>query len=567
MSTFDVHIQRFNDAMKFLLAIKSLDSILLVKEQRTPPRPGLFFYKPTRRWRKVPEYGGSFSEKELTEHVEKNLESLQRSVQNFIKANPDSDAAKIMKPVVGKLDHALDGKDSYAEILDAINQTDKLHSSKLFTRLRNKFWKLHELVHEGEDESVYAEEEKATKAYISKETAYFTRAFNNLLSKFPDSALSDACMKGLEAAKGIAVGKDGSYDEMQSVLVEIAELHSSKGFTQLGNRFKKLKENVGGDVSAVVTTVSEQKKPIQSKTKTKKQPKIETIPQKTPEMIAEDSAPLKMDMDSIGLADFNKGTFNLLSDHNSNLKGIGVKWPTTKDGVRSLVQEHFGDFDYEQPMKRMLEDSDIFIAIKDANLIKVINDRFLSSTESGKGTFSHKSWKRFKEDERQLYGYPDNSNENTIDPKLLPKYGFLGSKDKMDNKEIMNWGYGNTFVQLRRSAKNKASFTNGNSLDNNNNAAMIAPPISMAEPDIDLAMLSNVIVSQQVKGTPDIFESKLKEGWKDNSTWKNFTTSSYIEAQIFGELNPNDIEAVHVESTRYAKRVKESLQKVRLQSY
>ena len=130
-----------------------LIQVLMKAAPGKPPKPHLFWYEPTHRWRKKPEAGGSFSEKDLHIHVEKNLKSLQRSVRNFLKANPDSEAAKIMNPVVDRLGNALEGKNTYAEILYAINETNKLHSSKLFSGLRNKFWKLHELVHEGEEPS------------------------------------------------------------------------------------------------------------------------------------------------------------------------------------------------------------------------------------------------------------------------------------------------------------------------------------------------------------------------------------------------------------------------------
>ena len=415
-------------------SIELLQNMVMKTKSRKPPRPGLFWYEPTHRWRKKPEAGGSFSKKELNEHVEKTLSSLQSSIKEII-SNPftkgsQPEFVEIMTPIIGNISHALEGKNTYAEILNAIQTANGIHYSPAFEEVRNEFWKLHELVHEG-----------------------------------------------------------------------------SQNVQSLGHM-------------------------------------LDT-------------------MTSIGF-----GYDTILKDMNKYLPN---QWPTNKEDISDIVHQQFGEYDYNTQIKKTLDNASIFIAIRDNSLERKLNNGFKASVEVGKGTFAFNGWERYEDKEKPLFGLPERDK---LDPKNMPKYGFLASKNKMDNVSILNWGYGNTFIQLKDNLKERTTFTNGNSYSGHQlyQHNDITPPISIETPDSDITMLSLL----RNKGGKYEFNERNYSAWKKNPTWQNMIgvkiddehakkykspdpASAYIEAQIFGELNPEHIEAIHLESKAFSKQVETML--------
>ena len=266
--------------------------ILMKAPSRKPPRPGLFWYEPTHRWRKNRSHGGTFNAKELHAHVEKNLTSLQKSARNFIAANPDSEAAEIMKPVVDKFSHALDGQNTYGEILDALTEVDKTHSSKLFTRMRNKFWKLHKLVHEGEEDSDIettnesgseqipfsgyfqyrptgkwyktpehggGHSEKDFHALVKDTARYIDRALKTISSREHEKphykgliTLGNDIESASREIEKLLRGQD-THEQLDELINKIDKRHSSNLFTRVKNKFNALQDvmNAGEDIPNV----------------------------------------------------------------------------------------------------------------------------------------------------------------------------------------------------------------------------------------------------------------------------------------------------------------------------
>ena len=118
-----------------------------------PPREGLFWYEPTHRWRKIPEYGGSHSEKEFQVYVKTELKNIYASIQRTIKRGSISNkrSERLLNNTLKiLLDANTDGA-VYDRALSRLNLATKLDSKA--KPVRDRLQKLHTLVQEDHSKS------------------------------------------------------------------------------------------------------------------------------------------------------------------------------------------------------------------------------------------------------------------------------------------------------------------------------------------------------------------------------------------------------------------------------
>ena len=146
-SSTDTQIRRIQSDIRLLR--------LFIKEAPgKPPRPNLFWYEPTHRWRKKPEAGGSFDEKELHERVEKRLQSISDDIREYSSRADNKTTKDLLNEVQERLSDALSGKNTYSTILSSLGDAvDAEKEAPEMMSIRNDFWQLHHLVHEGEIEN------------------------------------------------------------------------------------------------------------------------------------------------------------------------------------------------------------------------------------------------------------------------------------------------------------------------------------------------------------------------------------------------------------------------------
>ena len=222
----------------------------------------------------------------------------------------------------------------------------------------------------------------------------------------------------------------------------------------------------------------------------------------------------------------------------------------------------FGDFDYRTAATNVIKDLSVYMAIKSSNFNKVLKDgRFKSSIETGKGTFKTVGNERFQKMEKPIFGLSDDTPHEDF-----PKYGFLASNEGMDYENIVGWGYGDMFVKFKPEVKQQATFTNGDSYDGNHGAGSMAGVSSLI--DIDpVAAVSPVL---NLSGfDKDIKKSFTQEWINDPSDYKKMlkasnTSSTYLEAQIFGNLPLDMIESVEVGSIKTQTQLQKTFKKMGL---
>ena len=159
---FNSNIVRINKTVH-LVSLLISPSLFLKERKKTPPRPGLFWYEPTHRWRKTPEAGGSFSEKDLHDHVESSLSSIGKSVMriadNIGNGIQDSHTLGMLEDLYFDIVDIQDGEGDYRETLRLFRNVAEEDSGykKQLKSLRDEFWLLHDLVYEGEERDAYAD--------------------------------------------------------------------------------------------------------------------------------------------------------------------------------------------------------------------------------------------------------------------------------------------------------------------------------------------------------------------------------------------------------------------------
>ena len=118
----------------------------------------------------------------------------------------------------------------------------------------------------------------------------------------------------------------------------------------------------------------------------------------------------------------------------------------------------------------------------------------------------------------------------------------------MDYEQIVSFGYGDTYVRFRdASVRGRTSVTCGDSYDGNRllrgrtGYSMSSPAVSLEQPDANFSL---GILSHSRDG--EVALKKLMSATK----LSEIQTSTYIEAQIYGVLRIEDVDAVFVQSKK-----------------
>lgn len=216
-------------------------------------------------------------------------------------------------------------------------------------------------------------------------------------------------------------------------------------------------------------------------------------------------------------------------------------------GYRSYDEffESIGGIDkIEDKLKHISDESRVYMCLDASTFEKQIlkgDGKFKNSLETGKGTFKTIGEERATK-ERIMFGLSD------ADYDVMPKYGFVAGKETMDYEQIVSFGYGDTYVRFRdASVRGRTSITCGDSYDGNRllkgrtGYSMSSPVVSLDQPDANfsLGILSH---SRDV-------EDAMKE-LMSASKLSDIQTSTYIEAQIYGVLRIEDVDAVFVQSKK-----------------
>ena len=245
---------------------------------------------------------------------------------------------------------------------------------------------------------------------------------------------------------------------------------------------------------------------------------------------------------------------------------IGEDFDTlTPEKVAEIFKRDIGK-DFIPAFNEAIEDTSVYMAIKNANLNKVIKEnKFKNSLETGKGTFKTIAKDRFEKREKPLWGLSDDVLD---DADLAPKYGFLAGKEEMDYERIVDWGYGENFVKFKPGIKKRSTWTAGDSFDNNS-FGKTARPIRFDKPDV-LGLADDLNPFTYAEGIDrkvlQIGSGVKKKNYKNLVVSKNYqdivkNRSTYLEVQMFGKVNLDDVAEIFVTSKKYAKTLERSLKK------
>ena len=200
----------------------------------------------------------------------------------------------------------------------------------------------------------------------------------------------------------------------------------------------------------------------------------------------------------------------------------------------------------EKKLKSLADESRVYMCMDAGTLESKIlkgEGKIKNSLETGKGTFSTIGEER-AEKERIMFGLPENASYD-----VMPKYGFLAGKETMDYEDIVSFGYGDTFIRFKdQSIRNRTTITCGDSYDGNRmlqsgkGYSLSTPAASLEQPDANFSL---GILSHSYSDTQKALE-KLVSAKK----MSDIKTSTYIEAQVYGTLRIEDVDAVFVQSKK-----------------
>ena len=237
----------------------------------------------------------------------------------------------------------------------------------------------------------------------------------------------------------------------------------------------------------------------------------------------------------------------------------------TRETLDKTLSETFGRRDYDKAIQEAVspENTSVYMAATDGNLLSAIRDnKFKNSLEIDKRTETILDKYRI-EKEKRVFGLDDDVEQNIDD---MPKYGFLSGRNEVD----INVGdyYGSNYVKFKPGVRERTTAVLGDSFTENVRGSY-APPVHLNRPNRNMMnpVLSRANVREQADGTVSVKASKkLKskaEKFTDDPTLENMlkiTDADYIETQIYGELNLDDVEGVFVQSRRYRNRLNSVLE-------
>ena len=212
---------------------------------------------------------------------------------------------------------------------------------------------------------------------------------------------------------------------------------------------------------------------------------------------------------------------------------------------------------------RMRDNSAVYMAMPSSTLRNKIikgDKRFKNSLETGKGSFKTVAEARVPL-ERSILGIA--SNIDKIDD--FPKYGFMSGKDAIDTKEIVGFGYGDTFVKFKtQNIAGRTTMTLGDSFNHNAGkprgrvGSGNAPPVKLDDPDARFWQpYSAGVQGREVEWT-DKFAKELNEA---QTLGQAGARTEYVEAQIYGKVTLDDVETVFTQSRKDSVQIRKDLDK------
>lgn len=230
-----------------------------------------------------------------------------------------------------------------------------------------------------------------------------------------------------------------------------------------------------------------------------------------------------------------------------------------KTGFRSYEEffESLGGIDkVAEKLSALAEESRVYMCMDASTLERKIikgDGKFKNSLETGKGSFKTIGEERATK-ERIMFGLSEDA-----DFDVMPKYGFMAGKETMDYEPIVGFGYGDTYVRFRDSAiRSRTTITCGDSYDGNkllrngNGYFQSTPAAALDKPDSNFAL---GILSHSSGGADAL--KKITEAVK----LSDIQTSTYIEAQIYGALRIEDVDAIFVQSKKQLASLTKTLKK------
>lgn len=210
----------------------------------------------------------------------------------------------------------------------------------------------------------------------------------------------------------------------------------------------------------------------------------------------------------------------------------------------------------EERLLSLSKESRVYMCLESGTFEKQIikgDGKFKNSLETGKGSFKTIGEERATK-ERIMFGMAEDA-----DYDVMPKYGFVAGRDTMDYEQIVSFGYGDTYVRFKDSAiRSRTSITCGDSYDGNKllrgntGYRESAPAVSLDEPDANFSL---GILSHSRDG-----EAALKK-LMSATKLSEIQTSTYIEAQIYGPLRIEEVDAVYVQSKKQMESLTKLLKK------
>ena len=245
----------------------------------------------------------------------------------------------------------------------------------------------------------------------------------------------------------------------------------------------------------------------------------------------------------------------------ARFKSKVAKAKQVRAGLADELESAAGVADLQKALQATFREDKVsqYIAMPRAKLTAVIRDNEIkNSAQTGRGTFGFHGKARFEGAETDIFNLrPDD----IIFPELLPKYGFVARRDRINANQIIDNSYGSAYVRLKPKVRSRSTITLGDSLNENQLGHIVSPATPINKPTAAVAQRAydSWNTSSRVDGsaaakwgkTLDFNELLAATGYR----------RSYVETQIFGRLSLDDIDSILVDSKRVQKSVRRLLKK------
>jgi hypothetical protein len=211
-----------------------------------------------------------------------------------------------------------------------------------------------------------------------------------------------------------------------------------------------------------------------------------------------------------------------------------------------------------EKIEQAINNADVYMCMKHSVLAKCIKEnKFKNSLETGKGTFKSAGIERVNTIERPVLGVTAPLEETDS----FPKYGFLSSKNEMSYEDIVDFGYGDTYVQFKRSnLEGRTTVTYGDSYNSNAYPQQrVSPAMRLDKPNGKDALMH---LEGRGYGTwkPED-RSKITAKIRSGDIDQISSITEYTEAQIYGQVTLSDVKTVYSASKKEILSIKNSLKK------